>query len=349
MAGTGPTLDDLIIERGRVIQKYNVEILNIVFYYSLTEALRMIENKHIRSFLRVLDLGGFSRASRSLNIAQPALSQHVRRLEHQLDVTLLIRGPQGATPTEAGRRFATKARQILELADSAERQFKGGPNALFGEVSLGLPGSVCPVLATPIIVEAKRRFPNVRLIVSELMSGDLADMLREGRMDMAILFNVADSDDFTSCELAVESLHLVGAVGDPTLSGDTVQATRLSELTFVGTRPPHGLRLLIERWSNETGITLNVDTEANSPVVLIEMAAQGFCYSILAPAAIQRDVNTGHLSTAQVVDPPIERTACLCSSKRLAPDPARKAIHDMVHEVALNQLKYGAWDAATSN
>ncbi|MDO6485950.1 LysR family transcriptional regulator [Shimia thalassica] len=325
-----------------------MEIITIAIRYELTKAFGMIENKHIRSFLRVLDLGGFSRASRSLNIAQPALSQHVRRLEEQLGVTLLIRGPQGATPTQAGRNFATKARQILELVDSAERQFKGGADTLFGEVSLGLPGSVCPVLATPVIVEAKRRFPNIRLLVSELMSGDLADMLREGRMDIAILFNVAETDDFTSCELAIESLHLVGAAADPALSEGTVSASLLSELAFVGTRPPHGLRLLIERWSNETGISLSVDIEANSPAVLIEMAAQGACYSILAPAAIQRDVETGHLSTAQVVDPPIKRTACLCSSKRLAPDPARKAIHDLVHQIALNQLKNGTWEATPS-
>ena len=309
----------------------------------------MIENKHLRSFLRVLDMGGFSRAARSLNIAQPALSQHVRRLEEQLGVTLLTRGPQGAAPTQAGRQFAKKARQILELADSAERQFKGGPDTLFGEVSLGLPGSICPVLATPVIVEAKRRFPNIRLIVSELMSGDLADMLREGRMDMAILFNVAETDDFTSRKLAVERLHLVGAAGDPVLSGETVNAALLSELKCVGTRPPHGLRLLVERWSNETGVPLNIDIEADSPVVLIEMAAQGVCYSILAPAAIQRDVVTGRLSAAEIIDPPIERTACLCITKRLAPDPARKAIFDLVHEVAQNQLQEGVWNAALPN
>ena len=309
----------------------------------------MIENKHLRSFLRVLDLGGFSRAARSLNIAQPALSQHVRRLEEQLGVSLLTRGPQGAAATPAGRQFAKKARQILELADSAERQFKGGPDTLFGEVSLGLPGSGCPVLATPVIIEAKRRFPNIKLTVSELMSGDLADMLREGRMDMAILFNVAETDDFTSRELAVERLHLVGAAGDPVLSGETVNASLLSELKFVGTRPPHGLRLLVERWSNETGISLNVEIEADSPVVLIEMAAQGACYSILAPAAIQRDVATGHLSAAEILDPPIERTACLCTSKRLAPDPARTVIHDLVHEIAVNQLENDIWRAAVSN
>lgn len=305
----------------------------------------MIENKHLRSFLRVLDLGGFSRASRSLNIAQPALSQHVRRLEEQLGVTLLVRGAQGVTPTQAGRKFATRARQILELVDGAERQFQGGPDALFGEVLVGLPGSICPVLASPIIIEAKRRFPNIKLIISELMSGDLADMLREGRMDIAVLFNVSETDDFTSLELSIESLHLVGAPNDHLLAGDTIEAGKISDLPLVATRPPHGLRLQIERWSNETGIPLNVEFEADSPAVLTNMAAEAVCYSILSPAAVLRDVEIGLLSSARIDGPPIKRSACLCCSKRLAPDPARDAIFELVREIAVSMVNDGAWNA----
>lgn len=305
----------------------------------------MIENKHLRSFLRVLDLGGFSRASRSLNIAQPALSQHVKKLEEQLGVSLLVRGAQGVTATPAGREFATKARQILELADSAERQFRGGADTLFGEVLLGLPGSICPVLATPVIIEAQQRFPNIRLTITELMSGDLADLLREGRMDIAVLFNVAETDDFTSRELAVESLHVVGPPGDPVLSGETINADQISTLPMVATKTPHGLRLQIERWSTEMGIPLQVDIEANSPAVLTDMAAKGFRYSILSASAIQRDIETGYLSSARVVGPPIERSACLCSTKRLAADPAREAIFDLVTHMAHRLVRQGDWRA----
>lgn len=308
----------------------------------------MIENKHLRSFLRVLDLGGFSRAARSLNIAQPALSQHVRKLEDQLGVTLLLRMAHGVTPTQAGRRFAVKARQILELANSAERQFKGGPDTFFGEITLGFPGSVCPILATPVILETRKRFPNIKLTVSELMSGDLADMLREGRMDLAILFNVSETEDFTSRDLAVEQLHLAGAPKDPLLSGEAIRADLIRTLPLVCTRPPHGLRLLLERWSNEADIPLHVDIEADSPVVLTDMAAHGVCYSVLSPAAIQRDVAAGHLSSAAIIDPPIERTACLCASKRLPPDPAREAIFELVQEIALDLTRKRFWNATAS-
>ena len=122
----------------------------------------MIENKHIRSFLQVLDLGSFSKAARSLNIAQPALSQHVQKLEDQLGTRLLIRSARGVVPTPDGRAFERRARDILSLVDGAERLFQVGDQDLFGEVRLGLPGSVCPVLAPELLRWFQRTQSSIR-------------------------------------------------------------------------------------------------------------------------------------------------------------------------------------------
>jgi len=307
----------------------------------------MLENKHLRSFLRVLDLGGFSRASRSLNIAQPAISQHVKKLEEHLGVTLLERSAHGVSPTHAGREFAKRARQILELIEGVEQQFKVGPKVVAGEVTLGLPGSVCPVLAQPLIVEASRQYPHIKLIVTELMSGDLADMLRDGRMDLAVLFNISETDDFTSEPLAAEALHLVGPPDDPLLSGDTLPASRLVGLPLVGTRPPHGLRLQIDRWANENGIDLNFTLEADAPSVLVSMAAAGINYSLLSHSAIRAEIAAGRMSSAEVTDPGIQRTACLCGSKRVPSFPAREAIAELTRKVANEALAQETWLATS--
>ena len=303
----------------------------------------MIENKHIRSFLRVLDLGGFSRAARSLHIAQPALSQHVRKLEDRLGVVLLERSAHGVTATAAGRQFAARARDILDLVDLAEREFKAGPNALFGDVKLGLPGSVCPILATPVITECARRFPNIKLIVAELMSGDLAEMLRDGRMDVAILFNVSETDDYSAEPIVGETLHLIGPPDDPLLANDVIGARSLSNLDIISPRKPHGLRLLIERWMNDHEITLNIAYEADAPSILVGMSAQSMCYSIVSQSAVANDLNNGRLSSALITDPMLERTACLCGSKRLSADPAREAVLQLVKEVAGKVVIRGEW------
>ena len=158
----------------------------------------MLENKHLRSFLRVLDLGSFSKAAKSLHIAQPALSQHVQKLEDLLGVRLLDRSSRGVSATPDGRDFSARAREILALVDSAERRYRRGSDEVYGEIRLGLPGSVCPVLAPPLMLAAAARYPGIQLEIFELMSGDLASQLREGRADIAVLFNVDETEDFTS-------------------------------------------------------------------------------------------------------------------------------------------------------
>ncbi|WP_305972341.1 MULTISPECIES: LysR family transcriptional regulator [unclassified Mameliella] len=307
----------------------------------------MIENKHIRSFLRVLDLGSFSKAAKSLNIAQPALSQHVRKLEDALGTRLLDRSAHGVSATANGRDFSTHARQILTLVDRAERRYRRGADEITGEIRLGLPGSVCPVLAPPLMLAAAQKYPGVRLQIFELMSGDLAEYLREGRADIAVLFNVQETEDYTSEALLTERLHLIGAAYAPLVQGETVGARQLADVPLVGTRPPHGLRLVLERWSSDAGITLNFRFEADAPSVLVRLASEGSCYSIVSKAAIAHEVLGGSIRAAEIVDPPIQRTVCLASSKRLPPDKARNVVVDLTRDAALELVSCSKWAGAS--
>lgn len=293
-----------------------------------------------------MELGSFSKAARSLNIAQPALSQHVQKLETALGVKLLDRKAQGVTTTAAGLEFSIQAREILSLIDRAERRFSA-EEELFGEVRLGLPGSVCPVLAPALIVKARAAFPEIKLIVTELMSGDLAELLREGRMDAAVLFNVQETDDFSSEPMLVERLQLIGATNAPLVRSDIVLADEICNVPLVGTFPPHGLRLLLERWASEHERPLIFEFEADAPSALVRLAASGECYSIVAKAAIAHELASGQLAAAEIHSPPIERTGCLCTSKRIPPDRAREAIVELVKTVARDLVKKGKWPGAS--
>lgn len=74
---------------------------------------RVMDLKQIEYFVRVAELGGFTRAAAALGIAQPALSRQVRLLEVELRQNLLARDGRGAVPTEAGRLLLAHGRGIL--------------------------------------------------------------------------------------------------------------------------------------------------------------------------------------------------------------------------------------------
>ncbi|MFC3612521.1 LysR substrate-binding domain-containing protein [Lutimaribacter marinistellae] len=135
-----------------------------------------------------------------------------------------------------------------------------------------------------------------------------------------------------------------GVVVDaPFLQKDQVSASEVCDVALVGRRLPHGLRLLLERWSNEFDAPLNFTYEADAPSVLVRFAASGACYSIVCKAAVAYEIAAGTLGTAEIVTPTIERTVCLASSKRLPPDIAPDAIFDLVKEIVPDLVHRQDW------
>lgn len=179
------------------------------------------------------------------------------------------------------------------------------------------------------------------------MSGDLTEMLIAGRLDAAVLFNIESTSDFSAEPLVVERLCLIGAHDAPLVQESSVESSMLTGQHLVGTYPPHGLRLLLENWSNENDLPLQFKIEADAPSVLIRLAASGHCYSIVSKAAINHEILLGEIGAAEIVDPPIERTACICTTKRLPPDDARNAIVALVRTTVKEVVENNQWPGAT--
>ena len=105
--------------------------------------------KQIEYFVRVAELGSFTRAAIALNVAQPALSRQIRLLEVELRQNLLKRNGRGATPTEAGLLLLEHGRGILHQVERTHEALGRARIDLTGRVALGLPPSVARVLTVP--------------------------------------------------------------------------------------------------------------------------------------------------------------------------------------------------------
>ncbi|MFN4065519.1 MAG: LysR family transcriptional regulator, partial [Parazoarcus communis] len=95
--------------------------------------------KQLEYFVRVAEMGSFTRASIALDIAQPALSRQIRLLEVELRQNLLIRNGRGVTTTEAGKLLLEHARGVLHQIERAKEELSRIRGALSGRVAVGLP------------------------------------------------------------------------------------------------------------------------------------------------------------------------------------------------------------------
>uniref|UniRef100_UPI00183EAE1F LysR family transcriptional regulator n=1 Tax=Ramlibacter sp. TaxID=1917967 RepID=UPI00183EAE1F len=167
--------------------------------------------KQLAYFVRVAELGSFTRAAIELDVAQPALSRQVRLLEVELRQTLLVRNGRGAVPTEAGRVLLDHGRGILHQVERAREDLGRLRGGLAGRVAVGLPSSVARVLAVPLTRVVGQAMPDARLSISEGLSGALQDALTSGRLDIAVLYNAQPSRELDITPLLEEDLLLVRA------------------------------------------------------------------------------------------------------------------------------------------
>src|ERR1700676_5096604 len=126
-------------------------------------ALPLLDLDLLRSFVSVVDAGGFTRAGERVHRTQSTVSQQIRRLEESLGYPLLLRNGKHATPTEEGERLLCYARRILALEQEA-RDVVSRP-ASDGVVRLGIPEDFAAYRLTELLSDFARSRPSLRLDV----------------------------------------------------------------------------------------------------------------------------------------------------------------------------------------
>jgi DNA-binding transcriptional LysR family regulator len=144
----------------------------------------MLDIDLLRSFVSVVDAGGFTRAGERVHRTQSTVSQQIRRLEETLGRELLHRNGRSATPTEEGERLLSYARRILALAEEA-RDVVARP-AGEGVVRLGIPEDFAAYRLPALLAQFARTRPGLRLDVRCGLSVLLARALERGELDLAL-------------------------------------------------------------------------------------------------------------------------------------------------------------------
>ncbi len=145
----------------------------------------MLDIELLRSFVSVVDAGGFTRAGERVHRTQSTVSQQIRRLEESVGKPLLVRDGKRATPTEEGERLLTYARRILALAQEAQ-DVVARP-VVDGVVRIGLPEDFAAYRLVELLSDYVRGRPTLRLDVRSGLSATLRASLERGELDVALV------------------------------------------------------------------------------------------------------------------------------------------------------------------
>ncbi len=149
----------------------------------------MLDLELLRSFVSVVDAGGFTRAGERVHRTQSTVSQQIKRLEDDVGQPLLNRNGKDVTLTEAGERMLSYARRLLALEEEARDVMARPGNE--GAVRLGVPEDFAAYRLAKLLASFSRSHPGLRLDVRADQSLDLKRDLERGELDLALFKRAA--------------------------------------------------------------------------------------------------------------------------------------------------------------
>jgi DNA-binding transcriptional LysR family regulator len=298
-----------------------------------------IELRHLRYFLAVYEELHFGRAATRLHMAQPPLSQAIRKLEEALGVKLFDRTSRSVAPTEAGHALAEGARKVFASFDLALASARTA-----GEAALTLRVGCVPDLPIQRLLQflasLQTRAPDATAQVTHLASAEQLQHLRAGGLDLAIFH---DSEDFPDLETEPlfpgEPLMILLPPKHRLVERPVVRSDDLSDESLV-TYPRLVNPILYDRvlaLFDDRGYRFTTihETEGANPRDLMLAVASGSGVA-LVPASITELSETGGIVVRRPIDPPLAMPDTVVAwpvhPPRLPP-PLVDTVRELAHEL----------------
>ena len=267
-----------------------------------------IDLRRLRYFIAVCDHGGISKAANAIGIAQPALTRHIKLLEKEIGMPLIHRSGRGAEPSRQGQLLLDRSRGHFDSLNKVVREVRHVFSSTGGHVSLGICPTIAPLLLEDVTSYLRDNHPNVVLSVIQAYSGDLQNLMRGNRLDIALTYHPDPAPGVESIDLFSERLVLVAGTADA-CSSPGPSLAEIAKLKLILPSRIHELRRLIDRACKAKGIRLDPALELDSlDAVKAILKRKSSCYATLLPYhSVKQEVLGGQLHAQDVNDPAMRR------------------------------------------
>jgi LysR family nitrogen assimilation transcriptional regulator len=305
-----------------------------------------VDLKRLQTFLQIAELGSVSKVSDRMRIAQPALSRQIRLLEEELETPLFDRHRRGMQLTQGGEELKRRITQPLRDLQMAFEDIRSSSHEVGGHVTFGLPQTVSHILSGRLARRVAAHAPNLSLRIVEGYTVHMIDWLNRGEIDLAIL-NGPSADLHLRCDdLLIEQVVMIGPSDSGLDPAKPVSFAEFTRLPLVLPSHPNALRILVEAAARRAKIKLDIRFEADSLVVLRELAEAGLGYTALPLSAMKDAIDAGRLRFAPLVSPTMSRHLILGFQAEREPSRAVQVVGQLIREEISAMVAAKTWQAS---
>jgi DNA-binding transcriptional LysR family regulator len=276
-------------------------------------------------FLAAAEHGSFSAAAETLLMAQPSLSEQIRRLEAELGVPLFMRVGRGLELTEAGRLLRPHAERTLAEAQEALESVREVRDLTGGTVAFGTFGSAHHYLLARLVEDFRRRHPHVRVRAVGQNSAEVADAVRDGQLEAGLVVLPVDDRGLDVTPAIEDELLYVSADRSRLESPMTIERLASAPLILYDARwaaVDPARRQLRERAQN-AGVVLEAQIEVEYVTAALELAARGLGDTVSTQSVIDVRGFSRRLGSVGF-DPPLMETFAFIMRRNARLSPATR-------------------------
>jgi DNA-binding transcriptional LysR family regulator len=281
-------------------------------------------------FLAAAEHGSFSRAARALYLAQPSLSEQVRALESELGVALFVRAGRGVVLTEAGRAFRPEAERVLAALATAREAVVDVRELRGGTLSFGMFGTASGFLLSRLVADFRLQHPTVSLRLVGQNSSEVAEDVRRGRLEAALVVLPVDDEGLEVRPARREEVVYISREPERVREPITIERLAASPLILYdaqfGWSDP--TRRQLQERAQQAGVQLKPVIEIEDMEAALELVASGLGDTVAPRAALTHRRRFRSLGSVSFAEPLYDTFAFI--ARRGAPvSPAARAFLEL--------------------
>lgn len=245
--------------------------------------------------LALKEQGSFVRASEACHVSQPALSIQIKKMEEELGVTLLERGPKGFLFTPAGEEILKRARTIVQNVSEIRDLAELWNDRYAGQLSLGAFPTLAPYYFPQIIDHLVDAYPNLQFNLVEEKTHVLLKHLHAGTLDAAFLATPVPDDGLESGEVFSEEFLLGVPPKHRWSRRKRVDPVELADEELLLLEEGHCLRGQALDFCSSSGIDEVLNFRASSMETLLQMISMGRAVSFIPECVARRNPSIHYL------------------------------------------------------
>ena len=248
----------------------------------------MLSLHQLRCFVVAYELRSFTAAASELGYAQPSLSEQVRLLERSVGTPLFVRAGRGVVPTEAAHVLLPHAQRTLAAAAEARTAVASVTALETGTVRFGIFGTARLYMGATLIADVLERHPGLRVELIGQNSSEVAEELRRGRLEAAMISLPIADEGMTVRPVAREELVYISAYPERLTSPVTPKGLSEAQLVLPETtwRTQDSTRLALNGFVQSAGRALQTRIEVEDVETAVELVDRGLADSVVQRAVL---------------------------------------------------------------